>query len=115
MLIERVNFFSGAALAIEARIRCRFEAASDVGCARIYFEALACLRLPIHAPITGSHVAINSDYKSRENKWNFHNEVQYRNFNYLGDTEQLLIRFGLGYQIKEKWRTEGIGKDSHLN
>ena len=38
-----------------------------------------------------------------KNKWNFHNEVQYRNFNYLGDTEQLLIRFGLGYQIKEKW------------
>jgi hypothetical protein len=38
-----------------------------------------------------------------KNKWNFHNEVQYRNFNYFGDTEQLLIRFGLGYQLKEKW------------
>lgn len=38
-----------------------------------------------------------------KSKWNLHHEIQYRNFNYLGDTEQLLIRFGLGYQIKEKW------------
>ena len=32
-------------------------------------------------------------------KWNFHHEVQYRNYNTLGDLEQLLIRTGLGYNL----------------
>ncbi|MFV5702243.1 DUF2490 domain-containing protein [Flavobacterium sp. XS2P12] len=34
-------------------------------------------------------------------RWNFHNEVQYRNFNFAGDLEQLLIRTGLGYNLSE--------------
>lgn len=34
-------------------------------------------------------------------RWNFHNEVQYRNFNFVGDLEQLLIRTGLGYNLSE--------------
>jgi hypothetical protein len=34
-------------------------------------------------------------------RWNFHNEVQYRNFNLAGDLEQLLIRTGLGYNLSE--------------
>ncbi len=29
--------------------------------------------------------------------WNIHNEVQYRNYNAIGDLEQLLLRTGLGY------------------
>ncbi|MFV8373801.1 DUF2490 domain-containing protein [Flavobacterium sp. LB1P71] len=33
-------------------------------------------------------------------KWNFHNEVQYRNFSF-GDLEQLLIRTGIGYNLSE--------------
>ena len=35
-------------------------------------------------------------------KWNLHNEIQYRNYNALGDLEQLLIRTGLGYTFNEK-------------
>lgn len=35
------------------------------------------------------------------NKFNWHNEVQYRNFNFIGDTEQLLVRTGLGYNLSE--------------
>lgn len=35
-------------------------------------------------------------------KWNIHNEVQYRNYNAIGDLEQLLLRTGLGYNITEK-------------
>lgn len=35
------------------------------------------------------------------NKWNWHNEVQYRSFNFLGDTNQLLLRTGLGYNLSE--------------
>lgn len=39
--------------------------------------------------------------KKINQKWNLHNEVQYRNFNLLGDTEQLLLRAGLGYNLSE--------------
>jgi|TARA_B110000046_G_C13016831_1_gene409177 hypothetical protein len=35
-------------------------------------------------------------------KWNIHNEVQYRNYNTIGDLEQLLIRTGLGYTFNDK-------------
>lgn len=34
-------------------------------------------------------------------KFNFHNEVQYRNFNAAGDLEQLLLRTGIGYDLTE--------------
>lgn len=34
-------------------------------------------------------------------QWNWHNEVQYRNYNALGDLEQLLIRTGIGYNLTE--------------
>jgi hypothetical protein len=35
------------------------------------------------------------------NRWNFHNEVQYRNYNFAGDLEQLLVRTGIGYNLTE--------------
>lgn len=35
------------------------------------------------------------------NRWNWHHEVQYRNFNFIGDTEQLLLRTGIGYNLTE--------------
>ncbi len=34
-------------------------------------------------------------------KWNWHQEIQYRNFNLLGDTEQLLLRTGIGYNLSD--------------
>jgi hypothetical protein len=34
-------------------------------------------------------------------KWNWHNEIQYRNFDAAGDLEQLLIRTGIGYDLTE--------------
>jgi hypothetical protein len=34
-------------------------------------------------------------------KWNIHHEVQYRNWNFAGDMEQLLLRTGLGYNLSE--------------
>lgn len=37
-----------------------------------------------------------------KNDWNWHNEVQYRNYNAIGDLEQLLIRTGIGYNLTEK-------------
>lgn len=34
-------------------------------------------------------------------KWNWHNEVQYRNYNFVGDLQQLLLRTGIGYTLTE--------------
>ncbi len=39
--------------------------------------------------------------KKLDSRWNIHNEVQYRNYNAVGDLEQLLLRTGLGYNITE--------------
>lgn len=39
--------------------------------------------------------------KKINQKWNWHHEVQYRNFNFIGDTEQLLLRTGIGYNLTE--------------
>jgi hypothetical protein len=34
-------------------------------------------------------------------KWNWHNEVQYRDYNFIGDINQLLLRTGIGYDLSE--------------
>lgn len=39
--------------------------------------------------------------KKINDKINWHHEVQYRNFNLIGDTDQLLLRTGLGYNLTE--------------
>jgi hypothetical protein len=36
-----------------------------------------------------------------DKKWNWHNEVQYRNYNFAGDTQQLLLRTGVGYNLTD--------------
>lgn len=39
--------------------------------------------------------------KKINDKLNWHHEVQYRNYNFIGDLEQLLIRTGVGYNLSE--------------
>lgn len=39
--------------------------------------------------------------KQINTKWNWHHEVQYRNYDAIGDLEQLLLRTGLGYNLSE--------------
>jgi hypothetical protein len=39
--------------------------------------------------------------KKLNSKWNIHNEIQYRNYNAIGDLEQLLLRTGIGYNLTE--------------
>ena len=39
--------------------------------------------------------------KKLNSKWNLHNEIQYRNYNAVGDLEQLLLRTGIGYNLTE--------------
>lgn len=39
--------------------------------------------------------------KVLDRSWNFHHEIQYRNYNLGGDLEQLLLRAGIGYNLSE--------------
>lgn len=39
--------------------------------------------------------------KQLSQKFNWHHEVQYRSFNHFGDTEQLLLRTGIGFNLTE--------------
>lgn len=39
--------------------------------------------------------------KKLNNGWSIHNEVQYRNYDAIGDLEQLLLRTGIGYNLTE--------------
>jgi hypothetical protein len=39
--------------------------------------------------------------KKINDKFNWHHEVQYRNFNFIGDLQQLLLRTGVGYNLSE--------------
>ncbi|HEY3386809.1 MAG TPA: DUF2490 domain-containing protein, partial [Saprospiraceae bacterium] len=32
-------------------------------------------------------------------RWNWHNELQYRNYNLVGDLEQIVLRTGIGYNL----------------
>jgi len=58
------------------------------------------LMLPISAQSQDSEFGnwlIYIGSKKLNEKWNIHNEIQYRNYNFIGDLEQLLLRTGLGY------------------
>lgn len=37
--------------------------------------------------------------KQIDEKWNWHHELQHRNYNFIGDLEQLLVRTGIGYNF----------------
>ena len=39
--------------------------------------------------------------KKVNSKWNIHNEIQFRNYDAIGDLEQLLLRTGVGYNLSE--------------
>ncbi len=63
------------------------------------------LLLPVFAYSQDSNLGnwlIYIGNKKLTNKWNLHHEVQYRNYNAIGDLEQLLLRTGVGYTFNEK-------------
>ena len=39
--------------------------------------------------------------KKINKRWDWHNEVQFRNYDAVGDLEQLLLRTGIGYNLSE--------------
>ncbi|MDD7884768.1 DUF2490 domain-containing protein [Flavivirga sp. 57AJ16] len=62
------------------------------------------LMLPLLMQSQDSHFGnwlIYIGNKKLNQKWNIHNEVQYRNYDAIGDLEQLLLRTGLGYTFNE--------------
>ena len=62
------------------------------------------LLLPVFALSQDSNLGnwlIYFGNKKINSKWNWHHEVQYRNYNAVGDLEQLLLRTGLGYNVSE--------------
>lgn len=52
-------------------------------------------------PETGNWMIYFGNQNFGNNKWVWHNEVQYRNYNFLGNTEQLLLRTGIGKYLGE--------------
>ena len=40
------------------------------------------------------------NFRFKESSWAIHGEAQYRNYNFLGDLDQLLLRTGLQYNLK---------------
>jgi len=72
---------------------------------KLFMVALTCVLM-----LPNLTTAQNSDFgnwliyigsKKIDSKWNIHNEVQYRNYDAVGDLEQLLLRTGLGYNLSE--------------
>jgi len=62
------------------------------------------LMLPMFAQSQDSNLGnwlIYIGNKKIDSTWNIHNEVQYRNYDAIGDLEQLLLRTGLGYNLTE--------------
>lgn len=58
---------------------------------------------PINAqvPETGNWLIYFGNQNFAKNKWVWHNEVQYRNYNFVGNQEQLLLRTGVGRYLTE--------------
>ena len=71
----------------------------------LFMAALTCvLMLPYVAAAQSSDFGnwlIYIGNKKVDSKWSIHNEVQYRNYDAVGDLEQLLLRTGVGYNLSE--------------
>ncbi len=87
---------------------------SDAGFKKgLFLVVLACgLVLPSISIAQESHLGnwlIYIGNKKVNSKWNVHHEIQYRNYDAIGDLEQLLLRTGLGYSFNESKNNILIG------
>jgi hypothetical protein len=71
----------------------------------LFMAALTCmLMLPYVTAAQSSDFGnwlIYIGSKKVNSKWNIHNEIQFRNYDAIGDLEQLLLRTGVGYNLSE--------------
>jgi len=77
---------------------------SDININRMTWAVLLFLILPFFAIGQASELGnwmIYIGNKKLNSKYNLHHEVQYRNYNAIGDLEQFLLRTGLGYNLSE--------------
>lgn len=77
---------------------------TDISNYRLTWAVLIFLILPFFAFGQASELGNWGIYignKKLNSKFNLHHEVQYRNYNAVGDLEQLLLRAGLGYNLSE--------------
>lgn len=44
-----------------------------------------------------------------DQKWNWNNEIQYRNHNFIGDLQQFVVRTGFGYNLSDNNNTILLG------
>ncbi len=63
-----------------------------------FFSLCLCCSLQAQDSETGNWI-IYIGSKKINDKWNWHHEVQYRNYNFIGDLEQLLLRTGVGVNL----------------
>ncbi len=64
----------------------------------LFFGLCLCFSLQAQDSDTGNWI-IYIGSKKINDKWNWHHEVQYRNYNFIGDLEQLLLRTGFGVNL----------------
>ena len=67
-----------------------------------FFRFLLFLLIPVSMHAQESAVGNWMMYFGNQklsDRWNWHNEIQYRNYNFAGDLEQLLLRTGIGYNL----------------
>lgn len=77
---------------------------TDININRMTWAVILCLLLPFFAMGQASELGnwwIYFGNKKFNSKWNLHHEVQYRNYNAVGDLEQFLLRAGLGYNLSD--------------
>ena len=68
----------------------------------LIYACFICLPFALHSQDSDlGNWLIYIGSKKIDNKWNIHHEVQHRNYNALGDLEQLLLRTGIGYNLTE--------------
>ncbi len=65
---------------------------------RLLLFILLPLTLQAQESSTGNWMMYFGNQKIND-RWNWHNEIQYRNYNFAGDLEQLLLRTGIGYNL----------------
>lgn len=58
---------------------------------------------------TGNWLIYFGNQNFANNKWVWHNEVQYRNYNFVGNQEQLLLRTGVGRYLTENNNILSLG------
>ena len=68
----------------------------------ILIALTCCLTLAAHAQESeAGNWFMYMGNQSFHQRWNWWNEVQYRNYNFAGDLQQLLLRTGIGYNLSE--------------